>query len=148
MTDSTWVSVSAIASAVAALMALITVLITIYERSNKEKKEESKANTKIYAVLIQLDRAFDNTIRMITRENRSTLKYETTILLRAIVDVGINQSISTLPSEIEKLLILLDNLENDSDWDVGEVTLDLKRHQKIFSTAKHRLEKPSGVKHS
>jgi hypothetical protein len=148
VTDSIWVTISAIASAVAALMALITVLITIYERSNKEKKEESKANTKIYAALIQLDRAFDNTALMITRENRSSLKYEATILLRAIVDVGINQSISTLPSEVEKLLILLDKLENDSDWNVDTVTLDLKRHQQIFSAAKHRLEKPAGVKHS
>jgi hypothetical protein len=148
VTDSTWVTVSAIASAVAALMALITVLITINERSNKESKDESKANTKIYAALIQLDRAFNNTSLMITRENRLTLKYEATVLLRAIVDVGINQSISTLPSEVEKLLILLDNLENDVGWDVDKVTFDLKRHKQVFSTAKHRLEKPAGVKHS
>ena len=142
-----WSAVSAIASAIAAIVALFTVLLTLKDRSDRYKKENSRTSTRIYAALIQLDRAFDNTIQLITGGHLSTLKHEVFFLLKVVAELGVDEDISTLPSEIEKLLVFLDGLAND-DWDVKEATKILVNFQKGFSKSKHSLEKKAGVTHS
>ncbi|WP_033094879.1 hypothetical protein [Colwellia psychrerythraea] len=143
-----WSAVSAIASAIAAIVALFTVLLTLKDRSDRYKKENSRSSTRIYAALIQLDRAFDNTIQLITGGHLSTLKHEVFFLLKVVAELGVDEDISILPSEIEKLLVFLDGLDNDDDWDVKEATKILVNFQKGFRKSKHSLGKKAGVTHS